>query len=306
VEKILIITNPTSGDKTGVQGAERLKQLFEQKDVPTMLYETTGEDDFKSLLNEAQAEGFQTVAILGGDGTISEFNAQISDLAERPDILLVPMGTTNNLARTLKTELDFDLFLEKVKNNNLVKKKADVGQINDKYFISTLSAGSLPEIAWKADDEIKEMLGSFGYILEGISAINEDETFELTIKTEDDEKHLEDITLVVVGLSNSVFGIPTFFDGGQIDDGKLYLYALQTSNLMEEAASLGRHIVANKENDGEEDNELSYITSFKKATIEATTDLNLTIDGEKGPTFPVELSILQKHLTFLVPEANEV
>lgn len=304
VGKILMIVNPTAGDKTGVDLAEKLKKTFEQKGVETQLYETKGDDDFSQLVHEAIEAGIDKVAVLGGDGTISEFSTQISDLDERPEILLIPLGTTNNLARALKTELDVDLLLEKVKNDELVKKQADVGQVNDDYFISTLSAGSLPEVAWKTDDDVKEIFGSFGYILEGITAINKDETFDLSIQTEAEPIELESVSLVVIGLSNSVFGIPTFFENGNINDGHLYLYALKDSKLMQEAASLAHHIFPNTENSEEMNDDLSYVSSFKKASIHSITDLNLAVDGEKGPSFPVELGILHKHLTFLVPETE--
>lgn len=304
MENVLIIANPTSGEKTGVELGKKLSSVFNYKGLNTEMYETKGDDDFKKIVQESLEKGIDTVAILGGDGTISEFSTQISELEKRPDILLVPLGTTNNLARALKTELDMDALLEKVEENVLIKKQADVGHFEDRYFVSTLSAGSLPEIAWKTDDDVKEMFGSFGYILEGISAINEDETFDLTIQTDTDSIELADVTLVVIGLSNSVFGIPTFFEDGEIDDGKVYLYALKTSNLMEEGASLAHHIFPGTENSEEKNDELSYITSFEKARIESSTDLNLAIDGEKGPTFPIELDVLHKHLTFLVPEAD--
>lgn len=304
MEKILIVVNPTSGEKAGVDLAEKLNELFEQKGIEAQLYETKGDDDFGELVHDAMNNGIDKVAVLGGDGTISEFTTQISNLEKRPEILLIPLGTTNNLARALNTELDMDNLLEKVKQDELVKKQADVGQVNDDYFISTLSAGSLPEVAWKTDDDVKEIFGSFGYVLEGITAINEDETFNLSIQTEAEKIELKSVALVVIGLSNSVFGIPTFFENGEIADGHLHLYALKDSKLMQEAASLAHHIFPNAEDSEEMNDDLSYVHSFKKASIHSTTDLNLAIDGEKGPSFPVELGILHKHLTFLVPEKN--
>jgi len=304
MEKVLIIANPTAGGGEGVGFGNELADVFEQKNIRTELYETTGDDDFRKLTDEAMDDGFDTAAILGGDGTISEFVTQISDLKTRPDILLLPLGTTNNLARALQTELNTDELLEKIKENQLVPKQTDVGKINEDYFISTLSAGSLPEIAWKADDEVKEALGSFGYILEGISAINEDQTFDLEIQTKTEEITKKDITLIVIGLSNSVFGIPTFFEEGEINDGDLQLYALKTSDLMEETASLAHHIFPTQEDNEETDDQLSYTTSFKKATIQANTDLHVAVDGEKGPSFPIDLDVLPGHLTFLVPETE--
>jgi len=304
MESVLIIANPTAGEREGVEFANELADVLEQKTIKTKIYETTGDDDFRALTDEAMAEGFDTAAILGGDGTVSEFVNQISDLKRRPDILLLPLGTTNNLARTLQTELNTDELLDKITENQIVSKQTDIGKVNDGYFISTLSAGSLPEIAWKADDEVKEVLGPFGYILEGVSAINEDQTFDIKIQTETEEITKKEVTLVVIGLSNSIFGIPTFFEEGEIDDGQLQLYALKTSNLMEETASLAHHIFPTPENSEETNDQLSYTTSFKNATIHSNTDMHLALDGEKGPSFPIELNVLPQHLTFLVPETD--
>ena len=52
-------------------------------------------------------------------------------------------------------------------------------------------------------------------------------------------------------------------------------------------------------------NELSFSTSFKQAKLASSKSINLSIDGEKGPTFPVELKALEKHLTFLVAEKTK-
>jgi len=304
MENVLIIVNPISGEKEAVEFGGKLAEVFEQKNINTKTYETSGKDDFKTLTEKAKNNGFETVAILGGDGTISEYVAQISDLKKRPNILLLPLGTMNNLARALNTELNTTEMLEKIKHNQMIPKQSDVGKVNDCYFVSTLSAGSLPEIAWQTDEEVKEVFGPFGYILEGVSSINEDQMFDITIETETEEITKEEITLVVIGLSNSVFGIPTFFEKGEIDDGHLQLYALKTSNLMEEAASLAHHVFPATEEGEEANNQLSYTTSFKKATIYSDVNLKLAIDGEKGPNFPIELDVLQGHLTFLVPETD--
>ena len=300
MKKVLIIENPASGAKKAAETSEKLAEIFKQKDIETTLYETEGKDDFQQLTYDALEDGVDTVALLGGDGTVSEFVSQISGLQNRPDILLLPLGTTNNFARALQAELDVDDLLAKIENDEMTEKQTDVGKIDDDYFISTLSAGSLPEIAWQTDDELKEVFGPFGYILEGITSINEDEEFDIHIQTETEDIALDEITLIVIGLTNSVFGIPTFFEEGEVDDGRLQLYALKTSNLLSEAASLAHHIFPNRNNNQNDNDELSYTTSFKKASIRSSKSLNLAVDGEKGPTFPIELDVLHNHLTFFV------
>lgn len=305
MEKILIVANPMSGSKFSMKTAERLIDIFHENNLKAYLYETTGVDDFRQLTLESLGAGYDTFAILGGDGTISEFVSQISDLDERPKILLIPSGTANNFARALKTEINLERLLSKIKQNELTEKQADVGQVNDGYFISTLSAGSLPEISWKTDDDLKESLGSFGYVLEGLSVLNEDKSFDLTVQTPIEELIVTDVSLLVIGLSNSVFGVSTFFEEGEVDDGKLQLYALKASSLMEEAKSLTQQIIPGNQEGYNSKDSLSFTTFFKKATLKASSEIHLAKDGEKGPEFPIELNVLHKHLTFIVAESDK-
>lgn len=305
MKKILVVANPTSGSKFGLNTAELLLDLFDKKNIEANLYETTGEDDFRQLTLEALETGYDTFAILGGDGTISEFVSKISALDERPNILLIPTGTTNNFAQALETEMNVDRLLLKIEQNELVKKQTDVGQVNDEYFISTLSAGSVPEMAWRTDERLKEVFGSFGYVLKGISVANEDKQFDITIQTPREDITVTDVKLLIVGLSNSVFGIPSFFDNGAVNDGKLQLYILKSSTLIEEAKSITQHIMPMNRKSNSEDDTLSFTMSFKKASLQASGNLNLAKDGEKGPKFPVEVGILDNHLTFIVAESDK-
>lgn len=302
MEKILIIANPTSGSRESENIVGKLVDIFNRKGYSYKLYLTTGTDNFNQLTQRAVAEGFDTVAILGGDGTISQYVGQTSALDQRLTILLIPLGTTNNLARALRTELNMEELLDRIEQDQLVEKQIDVGKMNDTHFISTVSAGSIPEVAWKADDELKEALGPFGYVLEGLSVLNDDQIFDLNIQTETVEMTIKDVSLMIIGLSNSVFGISTFFEQGELDDGKLYLFVLKSSNLIQETSAMVRHIFPNKQNKKAVNDELTFTKSFKKAIVHSSEDLHLAIDGEKGPKFPLKLDVLQKHVTFLVPE----
>lgn len=304
MKKILLIVNPFSGEKQGMEMADKIEKVLQKHYLKINRYETTGNDDFHQLTKETFEAGFKKVIIFGGDGTISEYVKAISNLRQRPEIILIPTGTRNNLARALNTELDMDTILSKMEEHIFVKRKADVGQVNNDYFISTLSAGTIPEMSWKTDDDLKEKLGSFAYVLEGISVLGEDDTFHLTIETDSGTTLLEDVVLLVIGLSNSVFGISSFFEEAKINDGKLHLYALKKSNLLNESASLANDVFSSSTQNEEDKNDESYTTSFVNATVDSSETMHLAMDGEKGPMFPIELNVLHNHLTFLVPEAE--
>lgn len=300
MKKILFIVNPSSGGNEALEVAQVLEaSLLKQKTVIER-YETTGTDDFRKLTQVAMQNEWDVVAIFGGDGTISEYVRAIANLKQRPKIILIPLGTTNNLARALGTELNMTALINKISSNQLIEKQVDVGQVNDEYFISTLSAGTIPEVAWKTTDDSKENLGPLAYILQGVTALNNQEAFDLILETDTGSIDLHHTILLVIGLSNSVFGIPVFFDRATVDDGKFHLYALKDADFLKSSTSLATDVFSTYN----DNNELSYLTSFKQGKIIASKKMNLAMDGEKGPEFPIQLNNLEKHLQFLVPEAE--
>lgn len=298
--QILIIVNPSSGSKTGVTVGNSLQEIFRRKNKTTSIYETTGEDDFENFFRKGMNQGLEIVVALGGDGTVSEVVDGLSRLEKRPQLLPLPLGTTNNFVRALGTEVNPDLLLEAIEKDQLQEKEVDVGWINDQYFISTVSAGSIPEVAWQTDNVLKERMGSVAYILEGMSAINDFEAFDIKIQTDNEVYQLDNVFLMVIGLSNSIFGIQTFFKEASYDDGKLYLYILKQSNFFNEASSIARHILSGDNVEKSED-EYSLVTSFKKASIITSEKMGTAVDGEKGPEFPLDIEVLHKHITVIVP-----
>lgn len=303
MKKVLIIANPHSGDKSSESIENKLQDQLEQDGVETNIYQTTGQDDFKHLIQNEMNKGLDSVITLGGDGTISSVINGVATLEHRPKILPLPLGTTNNFVRALGMELDLDNLLSAIEANDIEERGVDIGRINDQYFISTVSVGSIPEVAWKTDDNMKEDLGSLAYIFEGAKVINEFTPLDIQIESDEGNHELDDVFLIIIGLTNSIFGIQSFFDEATYDDGKLHFYALKNSNLINEASSIVKHII-NRDKE-EVNDELSFVTSFKKAKISSASSLNSAIDGEKGPKFPLDLEVLHKHITFLIPNSTK-
>lgn len=304
MNKVLFIVNPNSGDKSAVTVGNTLREKMNRKKIETKTYQTTGQDNFKELVQKEMQDDLDLIITLGGDGTISEVVNGVADLEKRPKMLSLPLGTTNNFVRALGMELNLKNILEAIENNDIEEKEVDIGRLNDQYFISTVSVGSIPEVAWKTDDHMKEELGSLAYVFEGAKVINEFNPFDTEIQTEEDNYDLEDVFLIIIGLTNSIFGIQRFFSEASFDDGKLHLYALKKSNLINEASSIVKHII-DRNNEEESDDELSFVTSFEKGSILSASELNSAIDGEKGPKFPLELEVLHKHITFLIPKQKK-
>lgn len=299
MQKVLIIYNPSSGSKNGTDFGNKLNDILQQKNITTSLYATTGYDDFKHLISDHMDDGFDTVAALGGDGTVSQIANAIATFETRPNILLIPTGTTNNLARALGIDLNVDKFLTEIAQEHLQPKVIDIGKINDEYFVSTVSVGSIPEIAWKANEEHKEKFGSLGYVLDSFQALNEEKTFDVDLKVDGREQSFKDVALMIIGISNSVFGVQTFFKEAEIDDGYLHLYLLKQGDLLTKMGTVVKDVLPNQMNKSDDN---SYTMKFKEADIASNLALNFAIDGDKGPKMPVKIEILHNHLTFYTTE----
>lgn len=302
--KLLIIINPNSGDEKGLELAAALDSIYTGKSIDTIFYETTGDDNFNKLVKESMDEGVETIVVSGGDGTISELVNDIAELEKRPKILLIPSGTTNNFGRTIGSKKTRGKFLEAIKNDTLVETKVDIGCINDDYFISSVAVGILPAVGWKTNPELKAAIGSFAYFLEGIKAmtIEEQETFSLRIKIGEEEIVREELILFIVGLSNSIMGIETFFNEATVRDGKLHYFGLEQASLMKEASVLMKQVLQQTENQVDQ---LAFTGSFNQATLLSESKQTFLVDGEKGPSFPIELGILHEHLTFIIPGPSD-
>lgn len=305
MNKLFFIANPSSGEQKATDVSDRIQTIYENKGYETRTYLTEGDDHFTKIVQEAMADGFETVAIMGGDGTVSALVNGIASLEKRPNILLVPTGTTNNFAQSLGSELDLDQLLVKLENDEVVVKETDIGVINDQYFVSSVAIGELPTVGWRTDEDLKARLGSFAYVLEGLKVMGEEsqDSFDIEIQADGELLHKENIFLLVIGLSNSIFGIPTFFYDAAYNDGKLHIFGLKKSTIFKEANAIMKYFLMDDEQTDPAD-ELIFTHSFTHAVLKSSTDLNYLIDGEKGEHFPLELGVLHKHLTFLVVESE--
>lgn len=300
--KIKLIINPSSGDEKGLEIKKQLEAIYEKKGVETSTYKTTGKDDFKKLIKEGMDEGFEKILVSGGDGTISEIVNGIAELEDRPKIILLPSGTTNNFAQGITKSKSRQEIIQAIEEDDLREIKVDLGRMNDQYFISSIAVGLLPAVGWETDKELKAELGSFAYFLEGLKYMKEKDQESFDLKMEIDEEIIkeENIFLLIIGLSNSIFGVKTFFGEAGVNDGKLHYFGLKKGTILSELSAVLKQTRKNP-NENKKDS-LTIDGHFKEAKIRSESDLNFLIDGEKGPTFPVDLGVLEGHLSFIVPK----
>ncbi|WP_129044581.1 diacylglycerol kinase [Companilactobacillus metriopterae] len=289
-----LIYNPTSGHETLRENVGDILNILEKAGYEASAFRTTPEED--SAMHEARRvaeEGFDLIIAAGGDGTINEVVNGISPLEKRPEIAIIPAGTTNDFARALKIPRDDVVEAAKV----ILKKQKlpiDIGQAGDKYFMNIAGGGSMTELTYEVPSAYKSILGYLAYLLKGAELLPKNSPIDMHIEYDDgvfDGK----ATLFLIGLTNSIGGMEQIAPDSVIGDGTFSLIIVKETNIRDLV-----HLIALVINGGRHvDNPKVIYTKTKKLSVRANNDskIMINLDGEYGGDAPMDLVNLHNHLT---------
>jgi diacylglycerol kinase (ATP) len=156
-----------------LNGVSRKKKLFYRailphlkKHVDTEVWETQYAGHAEDLACQGVAMGFGVILSAGGDGTMHQVvNGVMEGSAHVPVLGLIPLGSGNDLARSLGVKADPQQIVELLKHKRTTE--VDVGLItaHDKngkritrHFINECSMGMGPEVVRRVNEGAR-MLG---------------------------------------------------------------------------------------------------------------------------------------------------
>lgn len=298
MKRARIIYNPTSGREVFKKNLPEVLQRFERAGYETSCHATTGAGDATEAAKIAVERGFDIIVAVGGDGTLNEVVAGVSQCAVRPKIGLIPMGTTNDFARAMYIPRDIDAAIDIILNGETLP--VDVGVMNgERYFINIAAGGRITELTYEVPSKMKTLLGQFAYYIKGI------EMMPMSLKPTpmrieyDDAVYEDETVMFLCGLTNSVGGFEKLAPDASVNDGFFTLIILKKGNIAD-FLRLAPLVLR-----GEHLNDPNVI--YKKASrvkVTSTDDvLRINLDGEYGGNAPAEFVNLKAHIEmFASPE----
>ncbi|WP_391117503.1 diacylglycerol kinase [Psychrobacillus sp. L3] len=293
MKRARIIYNPTSGRELFKKNLPEVLEALEIAGFETSCHATTSEGDATIAAKKAVQNGFDLIIAAGGDGTLNEVVAGVSEFDKRPKVGLIPMGTTNDFARAVHIPRDIQKAVEIIIKGDTIP--VDVGLVNDRYFINIAGGGKITEITYEVPSKLKTILGQLAYYLKGIEMLPSINATKVKIEY-DDEVFEDEAMMFLVGLTNSVGGFEKLSPSSSINDGKFTLLILKKCNIADfiRLASLairGEHL-----ND-------PHVISTKAKHIRVTSEdkVQLNLDGEYGGNIPATFENLYRHIEVFVP-----
>lgn len=162
------------------------------------------------------------VIIGGGDGTL---NAAVEGLVDAQLPLgILPMGTANDLARTLKIPTSIPAACRIIAQGQI--QQIDLGCVNGKYFFNVASCGLSVKITQRLTYKAKRRWGILAYATIAWQVLSKARPFRAEIRTASESIQVKTVQ-IAVGNGRHYGGGMTVASDAAIDDEQLDLYSLE-------------------------------------------------------------------------------
>ncbi|MBE0530377.1 MAG: diacylglycerol kinase family lipid kinase [Rhodospirillales bacterium] len=158
--KVLVIFNPTAGRRRRRKLAA-VRWHLEQAGCQVAVRPTTAPGDAEILAREAASEGWDVVAVAGGDGTINE---AVNGLYGRPvPLAVIPLGTANVVAAELCMPGGPEAIAGVIAEAPI--QDIHLGEANGRLFVMMAGVGFDAGVVAAMPARLKRALGRGAYVL---------------------------------------------------------------------------------------------------------------------------------------------
>jgi diacylglycerol kinase (ATP) len=229
----------------------------------------------------------------GGDGTIS-FAAR--HLAHRDIALgLLPIGTTNNFARTLRVPLDLPAAVRVLSTGKVAD--VDLGTVGGIPFANLASVGLSAEVAGRVPDRLKRLVGRAAYPLTALTLLPRHRAFTARVTTPDGYE--QTVRTRQLNIANGAFHAGTRITGdASAADGYLLAYTLGGHARRRLLAATVRHVATGRRRTLKE----TQFLATNQLRLETDPVLPIDVDGELCARTPVDICVDPKALRVMVAE----
>jgi diacylglycerol kinase (ATP) len=256
-----------------------------------LIVESTDRADQISDTIRRHQNQVELVIVGGGDGTL---NCAIEGLIDtKLPLGILPMGTANDLARTLEIPTDLSAACQVIASGKV--RLIDLGWVNGQHFFNVASLGLSVQITQRLTKDVKQRWGVLAYAFTALQTIWESRPFRAEIKVNNQSFNVKTIQ-IAIGNGRYYGGGMTVAEDATIDDRRLDLYSLETKNRWEIIALLPAMRQGNH-------NSWPNVRALHAQEIEINTSKRRPIntDGEITTQTPAKFRVIPQALAVIAP-----
>lgn len=295
--KYKIIVNPAAGRGSVKEKLHQLINILNEEKLNYDIVQTEKAGHGTELAAQAHREGYKGVIAVGGDGTVHEvLNGIIKADAEDMPLGIIPLGTGNDLARTLQVPFDLREAVRTIKGG--CRTAIDIGEDCDGYFSIILGIGFPADVMHHTNTVQNAIKGPLAIFLSVYKVLSKLRPYKIKMKL--DSATIEEEVM-------GIFILNTRFTGGGMqivptaayNDGLLDIMVLKKMSRLDVILTIpkvykGKHLNHPK---------VSFYRS-QTIEIESTEPMRKTFDGNVYGLTPLRTKIMPRRLSVIVPEGS--
>ncbi|UCG52758.1 MAG: diacylglycerol kinase family lipid kinase [Candidatus Latescibacterota bacterium] len=296
-KRILVIVNPTAGQRNISRIRSRIEAFFMEKGYDFTLRDSEQQGDTLRWSRSASAEGFDLVAVVGGDGTVREATDGIMRSGGRIPLAQIPAGTTNFVARALSIPTGIHDALNLVETGKV--DRFDIGYLpeHDRYFVFVVGTGYDAKLIHETPAPLKRKLGFLAYVATGFRHALSVQPVRMELEIDDQVKHLRAHTVMAVNIGSIASLGFSFAPNIDPHDGKLNVEIMSTRSLWGSMLVILK--ILTKRYHGFAD--LKH-TQARRIRVTSDPPFPVEVDGDPMGTTPFLAEVLPDAMQFLVPQ----
>ena len=292
----ILIANPNAGRGSGGRYLRLIEGAFRESGVDLPTTTSGGPGDVERQTLDAIENGYDSVIVAGGDGTINEAVNAIVKADQGTLLGVVPIGTGNDFVKAASIPPHWEhaaaLLADRLQSGALPR-EVDVGRCNDRYFANGAGIGFDADAAAIADRS-SAPLGDAVYLLALLRALRRLSAPVCELSTADGTVRG---ALTLVSFCNGPWagGMFQFAPNAANDDGVLnmvYLDEVKRRRILTLVPKLlrGRHLAEPE----------VHTREVKRCSVVADRPLTWHVDGEvQKPKSSFEVELLPGALRLL-------
>jgi YegS/Rv2252/BmrU family lipid kinase len=208
---------------------------------------------------------------------------------------ILPLGTANNLARTLKIPPSVSEACHIIAEGQV--QRIDLGWVNGHYFLNIASLGLSAEINQRVTKHLKRRWGVLAYMATGLQVIWQVRPFGVEIQWNNQSIQVKTLQITVANGRYYGSGL-VIADDATIDDERLDLHSLEIQHWWEilpliPSAMRGKSVIGRG----------VRTIEAKEFNLYTKTPYPINTDGERTTKTPAQFRVLPHRLSVFMPSS---